>query len=482
MKLLVATEFPPDAAGGGPAIVRQMLEGMESSTEIFWWSVLPGKNSEVRGQKSEVSDQKSEVRGQKFESIISKHFCGAPPGKLIPQRKFSRLKAWLMEHLWARFSARDFRRTLEEVRPECIWVIPHNWSILPIHRVLVGGKVQRYEGGKGRRAEKAKKLKFGNADTQGWEGRFHVTIQDYPDAHDHSAVWGKEICTRLNRAQDDLYRLATTRDATSLPMLEDLKLRTGARGEQMLHQGLEKEDFEFLEASEVHGQRPEVRGQKRELGQGELDCRREPERKRTASCKETTESKSFQIQDPKSKILKIAYAGTILVPDEFASFVDILSQIRKTLPVELHLWGAHSYQNASWFDADLLVEHGNVSHRDLLAELRECDWGFIPMALKDTDPRYNRFSFPTKFITYLAAGLPVITLGHPESSVMKMAESYEVGVNLTVLDEVAKQCLREALSEPNPKARYHAGILRCAREQFDATEMKRKLWEAFEGK
>ncbi len=50
------------------------------------------------------------------------------------------------------------------------------------------------------------------------------------------------------------------------------------------------------------------------------------------------------------------------------------------------------------------------------------------MALDDDDPRYNRFSFPTKFINYLAAGLPVITLGHPESSVVRMASEYQVGL------------------------------------------------------
>ena len=38
MKLLVATEFPPDAAGGGAAIVRQMLLGFPG--EVHWWSIF----------------------------------------------------------------------------------------------------------------------------------------------------------------------------------------------------------------------------------------------------------------------------------------------------------------------------------------------------------------------------------------------------------------------------------------------------------
>ena len=100
------------------------------------------------------------------------------------------------------------------------------------------------------------------------------------------------------------------------------------------------------------------------------------------------------------------------------------------------------------------------------------------MALDDTDPRYNRFSFPTKFITYLAAGLPPITIGHPESSVMKMAAAYDVGITISTaapaLDELA-----EALFAPNAKAKHLPEILRCAREQFDAAKMRGRLWEAF---
>ena len=46
-------------------------------------------------------------------------------------------------------------------------------------------------------------------------------------------------------------------------------------------------------------------------------------------------------------------------------------------------------------------EHGNFPEPELLTSLRACTWGFAPMALSDDDPRYDRFSFPTKFISYL---------------------------------------------------------------------------------
>ena len=103
------------------------------------------------------------------------------------------------------------------------------------------------------------------------------------------------------------------------------------------------------------------------------------------------------------------------------------------------------------------------------------------MALDDSDPRYNRFSFPTKFINYLAAGLPVITLGHPESSVVKMASEYHVGLCATTTDpaELSAQLLA-ALSEPNAKSKYRAEIHRCAITEFDAGRMRSVLFQDFE--
>src|SRR4030095_16699262 len=117
-------------------------------------------------------------------------------------------------------------------------------------------------------------------------------------------------------------------------------------------------------------------------------------------------------------------------------------------------------------------EHGNLPDAELLAELRACTWGFAPMSLTDHDPRDNRFSFPTKFITYLAAGLPVIALGHPESSVMQMARRYSVGLATSAgdLETLARQ-LGETLAAPTPWLRHREEIIRCAGAEFDAARM-----------
>jgi glycosyltransferase involved in cell wall biosynthesis len=293
------------------------------------------------------------------------------------------------------------------VTPDVVWVIPHNWSIPPIARVLL----PRGEG-------------------------CHVTMQDYVDVHGQPQKFGIERCRRMAAVADQLYARSTTRDATSHPMIDDLRARTGKDAAQMLHAGLEAPDFEFL-ATRVPGNRSSIR---------------------------------------------IGYAGTILAEDAFELLVSAVRRIQNQVPrrIELHLFGSHSYSARPWFDANWMSEHGNLPEPGLSAKLRECDWGFAPMSLTDGDPRYNRFSFPTKFISYLAAGLPVITVGDPDSSVMAMAARYDVGLCSRAREpETLAAQLQTALADRSPWDRYGKEIIRCASVEFDAERMRRNLYECF---
>jgi len=389
-RLLVATEFPPNAAGGGPAVVRQMLKEWPVGS-LHWWSCFPDAD-------------------RRFGQDVASHHVAQLPAKLRPLKRATRIKAAVLEWFWTPWAAAHLRKTIAAVEPEAIWVIPHNWSVPPIASALPGSKEP-----------------------------FHVTMQDYIDVHQHPEKFGDARCRRMVEQAERLYANATTRDATSHPMIADLKARTGKDAAQMLHAGLEPEDFDFLQ-------------------------------------QKSTRDLSF------ASTMKIAHAGTILVEDVFEKFVTAVREIRNEVPrrIELHLFGAHSYAQRRWFDPEWMVEHGNLAEPELLQKLRDCDFGFSPMALHDDDPRYNRFSFPTKFITYLAAGLPIITLGHPESSVMKMVQRYEVGPIQSANDPAALAAqLRAAFSEPDLWERYRAEIIRCAESEFDAAKMRAVLYACF---
>jgi hypothetical protein len=264
---------------------------------------------------------------------------------------------------------------------------------------------------------------------------FHVSIHDYMDIRGISNRIGIKRSRQLAAQADQLYARAFTRDAICGRMVEDLQARTGATG-TINHAGLEQEDFDYLAG------KPESPG------------------------------------GP----IRIAYAGTIIAEDAFGLFAKALGQVRSRLPrpVTFDFFGDHSYRSRSWFDAGWMKEHGNLPAAELSRALKECSWGFAPMELTDENPRYNRFSLPTKFVSYIAAGLPIITLGHPESTVVKLTAQYPVGLSMAGGDvESLGARLMAGLSELNAKIKYRGEIQRCALAEFDARRMRAALYENF---
>src|SRR5438093_551980 len=120
-KLLVATEFPPNASGGGPAVVRQMLKEWPVE-KLFWWSCLP-------------------ERDQRFGQKVSAHRVAKIPARLYPNRRCARQRAWLLEKFWSHWAAGNLRATLDAFQPEAIWVIPHAWAIAPLAKVLLNSRL-----------------------------------------------------------------------------------------------------------------------------------------------------------------------------------------------------------------------------------------------------------------------------------------------------------------------------------------------------
>jgi hypothetical protein len=352
---------------------------------LFWWSCLPEPDS-LFGQK------------------VAAHRVALIPRKLYPQRRWCGAKSWFLEHVWTPWAARHFETTLDEFNPEAVWVIAHGWAIPPLARALPRTGIG-----------------------------FHTTVQDYMDAKVYVARFGSGRSQRLVALAEKLYSEATTRDATSQPMVADLEARTGRTAGQILHAGLEAEDFAFLAGKK---------------------------------------------QSPAQEI-RIAYSGTIIVEEDFAWFAKLLDSVRPRLPVpvKLQFFGARAPLR-HWFNSGWMREHGLLAQEPLLNAMKECTWGFVPMSMADDNPRYNRFSFPTKFISCLAAGLPLITMGHPESAVVQMANTYRVGICLSSgePDALAKELLT-GLSIKDPWERFKPEILRCASSEFNAGQKRNRLYE-----
>jgi glycosyltransferase involved in cell wall biosynthesis len=389
-KILVVTQFGPNASGGGPAVIRQALKECDP-VRVGWWSCHP-EESPVFGFRAGWE-------------------AGFPiPGKLYPYKRAVAAKGWLLEHLWSPLARANLARTIQAWQPDLLWVIPHMWSIFPVSSFLRGhrGKLP-----------------------------YHVSMHDYMDMSANVPILGRARGKRLATLACELYAQADSQDAISPGMLEDLQRVTGRAGSQILHLGLEPEDFDYIR----------------------------------------TPAESAQ------KVVRVAYAGTIQVPDVFRSVVDVFAQINArggTPRVVIDFFGSHSYAGQSWFRPEWMHEHGNKDEQDLRLALRECSIGFAPMNLHDDD-RYNRFSFPSKITSYLAAGLPVLAVGHPASSAVRMAREYDTGWCWENPDlRGMAEPLSAWLDSANLKARHAPNIMACARAHFDAAQMRSRLYNCFQ--
>lgn len=384
-KLLVATEYAPNSPGGGGVIIQQMLKGWPVE-RIDWWSCRAARAGHM---------------GQ----AVTRLAVAKVPEKLHPNRRFGRIRGALMEWFWVPYASLHLRRTIREFQPDVIWAIPHNYSIPPLANVLLAGKVP-----------------------------FHVTMHDYADLESMVNRIGAKQARWLAARADVLYGAASSRDAISQPMLDELQRTTGAKG-ALCRLGVEAEDLAYVEA-------------KQSGAGGEI---------------------------------RIAFAGSVTSERTFEFFVQALRGIRERLParVSLEFFGSNSYRDRPWFDAAWMKAHGDLSEAACRAALRQYSWGLLALACADDDPRYHRFSFPAKVSSYLASGLPIIALIHPESTVMQVASKYKIGICSTTssLEDLQAKLLA-ALSGGDPWAQYAEGIRNCIRSEFNAARMRAELHQS----
>ena len=397
MKLLILADFPPDGAGGGATILRQMLHLFPG--RIDWWSTWPSPSSTF-----------VKTHNRNLVRLQCDHLFHASPGFLFPHIRFVRIKALIMEFFWANYALLSLILALAIARPDHIWIIPHEWSILPFKKFssllsLLGFRIP-----------------------------VHVSIHDFPNTSDRLGRLGFRVVNKMAHDQRFLYRTATSQDAISLPMSQALGIQTRRRGSLLLHAGLEKSDFNYLKRHKF-------------------------------------------VRRANGPVI-IAYAGTIIVEPEFQAFVSAIEKIRFSFNcgVEMRIWSSHSYQKRPWFSSSWMTQFPNLPEKKLKEKLRLCDWGFIPMSFSDQNRAYNRYSFPTKFVTYMSAGLPVISLGHPKSALMKMTQRFDVGIRICSLKEFPSFLTPSLLEARDSRNFYRNEILRCAEAFFDANKMRISLW------
>lgn len=267
--------------------------------------------------------------------------------------------------------------------------------------------------------------------------RLHVGLWDFPDTNDMRRKLGAARSSRFVSHIHSLVRRADTFDAICPNTLAELRAHTGRADGVLVHSGFEPQHLQALE----------------------------------------TEATSAA-PGP----LRIAYVGSIISEKGFLETLAALKAVRARLPQKLVLefFGGRNYRSRSWFEPDWMHEHSLFTDDGLVAALRQCDWGIVVMDPEGEDLRYSRFSFPNKVGTYLSAGVPVLSFGHPQSSLAQIMQAHRLGrfTSATARGELEK-FLGDCLQLPAPREFFRADIRQCARTEFNAAEIRARLWRSW---
>jgi hypothetical protein len=269
--------------------------------------------------------------------------------------------------------------------------------------------------------------------------RLHVSLWDYPDSNASKHALGTTRARRFLSRIFQFIKKADTYDTLCRSSLEEIHLQTGRKDGLIVHSGFEPGHLEVLKNSSA--------GHMNDDG-----------------------------------VLRLAYVGTVVYENGFLEMLAALEKVRAAQPrkVVLEFFGGRNYRSRSWFNPDWMIEHGLFTDQGLIDAVRRCSWGIVVADPKCEDPRGSRFSFPNKIGTYLSAGVPVLGYSHPQSSFAQIMQEHHLGrfTSTTQRGEL-EEFLAESLRLPSPQDFFRDDILRCARTEFNAAEMRERLWKTW---
>ena len=121
--------------------------------------------------------------------------------------------------------------------------------------------------------------------------------------------------------------------------------------------------------------------------------------------------------EPKS-FIELGFAGQIYAKKEFDELLRELDKLGwkiANLPVRLHYFGgSRDISNPN------VINHGWVDPSLLIHELSKLDIGILTYPAFESIPEVSNLSFPSKFATYCAAGIPTVYIGPANTPVSKM--------------------------------------------------------------
>jgi len=135
------------------------------------------------------------------------------------------------------------------------------------------------------------------------------------------------------------------------------------------------------------------------------------------------------------KIKIIGYSGNIWCADTFIPFlksIKILNSIRND-SIKVKIFTFHFPYSFLYEYLDIIDFQTIDSYPDLLIELQKCDLLYLPMTFDSNKQVTNITSFPSKILTYLNAGVPILNHSPENASTHNFIISNKVGVSVVDL-------------------------------------------------
>jgi glycosyltransferase involved in cell wall biosynthesis len=160
-----------------------------------------------------------------------------------------------------------------------------------------------------------------------------------------------------------------------------------------------------------------------------------------------SEAEPHSVQESASGLLKVVFAGNLGRFQNLETIADAAALLRDENGIEFHLFGSGALAEslARRVAAESLRHvhlHGYRSPDEVAAFLRtKADIGIVSLA-----PGVVRAAFPSKTMSYLRHGCPVLALVEPDCGLAKMVEESGAGFQVDPTDAVAIAALLRRLS------------------------------------
>lgn len=136
---------------------------------------------------------------------------------------------------------------------------------------------------------------------------------------------------------------------------------------------------------------------------------------------------SITIEDSKLKGRKVfVYAGNIGVAQNTKVFLDLAKQLKNYPDIGFLFVGRgteFALLAAEYGGLDNVLFHDEIDPAEMSGLYAQCKAGLVAL-----DHRHKTHNIPGKFLSYMQAGLPVLCSVNPDNDLVKLIESYRVGV------------------------------------------------------